>query len=77
MDRIQLEYSSPTVGQRNYQIFFHALRQSHIFVPGIKNDLNYIVIDCDGQYSYTRKFVKYSYTRREVVTLTHCAPYSH
>ena len=37
---------------------YFSVRQSHTFVPGIKNDLS-VVIDCDGQYSYKRKFVKY------------------
>ncbi len=32
----------------------------------------YIVIARDGQYSYKRKLVKYSYARHKVVTLTNC-----
>ena len=62
-----------TVGQRNhFTIFFRTLRQSHIFFPGIKNDLYHIVIAFNAQYSYNGKLVKYSYASGKVVTLTHC-----
>ena len=60
-----------TVGQRNYlTIFFRTLRQSHILfqhagLPICNEHRN-------GQYSYKRKFGKYSYAGRKVVTLTHC-----
>ena len=33
---------------------------------------NHIIIACDGQYRYKRKFVKYSYASRKVATLTLC-----
>ena len=69
------------VGHRNFfTIFFWTSGQWHLRGRGCWSHLKYdteyqIVIACDWQYSYQRKFVKHSYASCKVFTLTHCDTY--